>query len=279
MSQDAQFVITPTGAKLAADPYPGPTVEKGLKAWKELPEDQRKPSGELPDLGYAEPSAPPKGGLILKTYVRGLQRDAKGVLHRCQNVKMAGGDYGWPAEPNLDHVWLTEAEWKTLIPAKPRAGDTIPVPAALVQRIATFHLLDKALGSPQFFWHAVTGQMALTVEEASPAGWRLRLDGSVSLGPGYPVRFQGFVHYDPKKQAIARWDMVALGRDGGELRPPDKQKQLFNYWYELQPGCTPLLAVAFELVSGDSPLDRVPPYAVMFRSDKTYNKPYFAPAR
>ena len=27
-----------------------------------------------------------------------------------------------------DHMWLTEAEWKSLIPAAPRQGDKFPVP-------------------------------------------------------------------------------------------------------------------------------------------------------
>lgn len=281
MSQAGQFVMTPTGTKLAGDGCPTATVQKGLEAWKELPEDQRKPSGELPGLEFEEPTSPPPGGLIFKAYVRGLERDAKGGLHRCEIVKVAGGDYGYPVEPSADHVWLTEAEWKNLIPAKPRVGDKMPVPAALVERIATFHLRDTHLGSPPFFWGSVSGEMGLTVEEASPGRLRMRLDGTATLGDKapYPVRFQGFVHYDRTKKAIARWDMVALGRDNGELRPGDTKKQLFNSWYELQEGCTPLMAVAFELVSADSPLNRVPPYAVMYRSDKTYNKPYFATAK
>jgi hypothetical protein len=37
------------------------------------------------------------------------------------------------------------------------------------------------------------------------------------------------------------------------------------------------MAIAFELIEGSRPIDRVPPYAIMFDSERNYGRPYFAP--
>lgn len=191
---------------------------------------------------------------------------------------MAGGGYGWPAEPQCDHVWLTEAEWKSLVPAEPKKDAVFAVPQAISQRIATFHLLDKALGCPGFFWSKAACEMSLAIESVSESEVRMRLQGEARLGEkdgGYPVRFGGFLAYDRTKKQFTRFDLLALGKDGGEQRTPKVRDSSLNISYEAPKGSAPLLAVAFELVSGQRELDRVPPYAVMYGSEKSYNRPYF----
>ncbi len=229
-------------------------------------------------MGYNEPATPPPGGLILKSYTCGLMRDENNKLLRPRRYLMAGGGYGWPAEPQCDHVWLTESEWKSLLPPEPKRGTTHDVPQALSQRIATFHLLDKALGCPGFFWSKTTSRMKLIVEGVSERVIRMRLEGEAKLGEkdgGYPVRLDGSLWYDRVRKQFVRFDVVALGSEDAEQRTPKVRDSSLNISYEVSKGCTPLLAVAFELVSGAREIDRVPPYAVMYDSAKSYNRPYF----
>jgi hypothetical protein len=244
-----------------------------------LPEADRKPKTITPLEGFADPPSPPTNGLILKAYSRALLRDEKGKLLRPTKVLMSDGAYGWNAEPQLDFVWFTESEWKSLSPDATK-GKAYPVPPAIVQKIGTFHLLDKPLGTPDFFWDKVKGEMTLTVEEATAAGQKLALDGQIVLGDKeYPVKFRGKLVYDAKKQAFTKFDVVALGRDDGDQRPPEVRKARNKSRYELPKGSVPLLAVSYERVEGTATLDRVPPYAIMYDSAKNYGKPYFPPAK
>jgi hypothetical protein len=260
---------------------PSPDLSKGLEAWAKLPEKVRKPDPKkLPviDRFEQEPVPPPKGGLILKTYVRGLQRDAKGKLHPCTRYLIPGG-YGYPADPQSDHVWLTAAECKALVPRSPKKGATVKVPDDLAWRIGTFHLLNKALGSPMYFHPKVSGKLTLTVTEAT-AATKMRLDGKILLGGegGDPVQFLGYASYDNKTKAFTRFDVVALGRDLVEQKSKAVRDKLLKA-YEVREGWVPVLAVTFELVKGDRTMDRVPPYAIMYNSERSYSLPYFGKAK
>ena len=44
---------------------------------------------------------------------------------------------------NLDHAWFTRKEARQFLSAEPKVGVTHALPAALVQRIARFHLVDN----------------------------------------------------------------------------------------------------------------------------------------
>src|SRR3954451_15774134 len=94
---------------------------------RELPPEKRTAKiDELPGMwkGHAEPP-PPAGGLILKQYRRVLHKDADGRLHRHDLYH--------------DTLWMTRAEWQSLVPEKPRVGDNFPVPEFLVKRIGRHH--------------------------------------------------------------------------------------------------------------------------------------------
>src|SRR5207302_7258767 len=98
-------VLNPlTGKELASDFYPVTAIQKGLAVWGKLPASDREASGDLPPLkDYKEPATPPPGGIILKSYTRGLLRDENKELSRPKRYLMAGGGYGWAAEPQCDH--------------------------------------------------------------------------------------------------------------------------------------------------------------------------------
>jgi hypothetical protein len=229
----------------------------GLEAWRKLPESERKPGAIKVEDIKLDPRykhAPPPGGLIVNVFTRALERDAKGELRPAES-KVNGVN----REPQRDHLWLTEAEWKALIPAHPKPEETIPVPAAVQRRIFQFHLVDSTLGEPVLWTREQirSGRLTLTVTEVTATSVYMRLDGSALLATdanvkkaerGYDVRLLGQMRFDVGTKRLDRFDIVALGECWGK-NPIYGEGRL---------GRDPL-GVAFELAQGDAPADRVPP--------------------
>ncbi len=192
-------------------------------------------------------------------------------------MTVANHAYSFAAEPQLDHVWITEPEWKAMIPAKAEIGFTFEMPKPVAERFAVFHMLDKGLGCNGHFWEKATARMSLKVIEATNERIKMALSGKGLIGKAgsEPVIFQGWIEVDRAKGEISRFDMVALGRDNVDLRTAENEKSVSNYWYRVGPKATVMMAIAFEKIAGDKPIDRVPPYAIMFNSAKAYNRPYF----
>jgi hypothetical protein len=235
-------------------------LQHGLREWQKLPLAERKPGAvHVPDAGQADPRysrTPPAGGLIVNVYTRILDRNGQGEW--CQGTcSVPGGE-----KSARDHLWLTAAEVKSLVPAQPRKGSQSPVPPGIVERILRFHLHDNTRGEPEH-WRPQeirTRQLTLTVEEATATTVRLRLDGSALLSTdadpaqarrGFDVRLLGYLTYHPATKTIERFDVVAVGDHWGEG----------TYTRRARPGRTPL-GVAFELARGDSPADQVPPQGI-----------------
>ncbi len=231
---------------------------KALRKFRELPEAKRKPGAiEVEDAGTLDTRyhrEPPKGGLVLRTYTRALERKEDGFCKA--ECKHTGHDLA-----ARDHVWMTAEEWKQLIPAGAKKGDTVDVPRTLALRLARFHLVDSTRGEPPHWSmkEVRSVKLTLTVEEASESRTTLRLDGEALLSTdadvkkaerGYDARLLGRVEYDGGKKAITRFDAVALGEHWGEG----------TFTRGARPGRTPL-GVAFELARGDTEADRVPPQA------------------
>jgi hypothetical protein len=241
-------------------------IRQGLAKWNQLPEDRRKPGAiavpepEKVDARYDR--SPPKGALVIKVFTRVLRKDDAGKYQKGIS-KARGGDAA-----ARDHLWLTEAEWRGLIPAEPKVGDTSTVPAGIAERIARYHLIDNTRGEPPM-WNRQevrNRQLTLTVEEVTADRFRLRLEGAMLLSSeadveksrrGYDARLLGYIGYDRKKNAIDRFDLVALGGHWGEG----------TFTRNALAGQTPL-GVAFELARGDSATDLIPPQAA--RDPGTY---------
>jgi hypothetical protein len=286
--------VTPGGKLL------GNNARQALAKWQALPEAERSPGavrvgevGEI-DARLAAPTPPP-GGLILKLYYRAfmgepdgklryvtgkdLWHDEKGERTEEGKEKQYPGSLTTPqAQP--DHLWLTEAEWQSLIPAGPRKGDTFSLPAAVADRLCRWHLNPLNVygeANPLGRKEVRAAELTLTVTDVSPGSLHLRLDGFASLGAelpardagaigyrdrwGYEPRLLGYLVYDRQKNAFQRFDIVALGDHFGKLGIADSASR---------PGRQPL-GIAFELVKGDAPADRVPPGRAM------PSKSYFAP--
>jgi hypothetical protein len=243
-------VATPNGKVLSADPA------AGLAKWQQLPQAERR---RLEDLGRFDPKAdpaPPRGGLILKVYARGLERDGAGRLqvYRLPRAHLS-------QEPGRDFLWLTEPEWRSLVPARAEPGQRLAVPPALVDRICRRYLIDLVRiggeGGPRRPDQVLGQGLTLTVLEATPGAVRLRLDGQAryrTQGPehGAPgkegrvdeFRLLGFLDYDAATKVLTRFDAVALSETG--------------HFDEIG-RCVLPLGVAFELTRGQTPADRVRP--------------------
>lgn len=263
-----------------------PEFYAALKKWSKLPADERKPKSLKIEPVPPTPGStiePPSGGLILRVYMRNLKRDRHGNLLRItrEDVKdrkhYPSIEWIWGnaiyTEPMPDVMWLTEAEWKSLVPTSPRKGDTYPVPDPIQKRLIRYHLIDGTYGLA-LRWgldHIRSANLTLTVEEVTPS-LRLRLDGKVLLATdadlakaahGFDATLQGALVYDPKAKRFTRFDVVAAGDCWGGDWAGGRFARL---------GRAPL-GVAFELALGDSTAERIPPKGVNFRE---YGRGYFA---
>jgi hypothetical protein len=253
-----------------------------LEAFAQLPEADRRPAdvkAAKPDLSLlCYKHEPPAGGLVLRQYNRFLMKDAKTGYRPARYSHndpallwewepgyqdIVRGGPGIPEPGHKDNVWVTEAEWKALLPASPKKGDRLPVPAALCRRLARFgfrgynFIETGALGWPA---DAVRQcDLSVRVEEVSPETVSLRLEGPFHLKTDklngedgrraeYQGRFSGVLRYDLGKKAFRRFDLVALGDYQG-----------FKFWKDTSGA---ILGFAFELAKGDLAGDGAQPMAL-----------------
>jgi hypothetical protein len=232
---------------------------------------------------------PPPGTLILKIYARFLSRTDDGQLRHATPQDFMGDDKvraqmlaaypealararldGIIPKDRLEHIrrgiadriseaqpdffWLTEAEWKSLVPANPKKGDQFAVPEALTKRIFGSRLDPNQLIGEPHYAPVRSGELTLTVEDISSSSVRLRIAGSALLRvdfetaqktgqEGEEARLVGFLDYDLQKNIFTRFDIVAVGDTYGLLSPG-----LGHLLYS-RPGRSPY-GVVFELVSG-----------------------------
>lgn len=221
------------------NPFAPKRLHAALAKFKQLPPEKRTAQvEELPGIwkGKAE-LQPPPGGLILRQSRRLLHKDAEGRLHR--------------RDLYHDWLWMTRAEWQSLVPEQPRVGDSLTVPAFLATRIGSYHAQIMNPSASVRIEAAPKPTLTLTVEEASPEQLRLRLHGSFRVTEyQHPltngvIDFQvcGCLLYDVKQKAFRRFDMAACG-DVTNLRkdaagPPKGRTVAAGLLFELSPGATP----------------------------------------
>lgn len=231
-------------------------VLKGaLAAWKKLPEEQRKPGAvTVEDAGKLDTRYNrklPAGGVVVKVYTRILDHDERGELCKGTCATLGG------ARSARDHLWLTAADLKALVPAEAKVGDQFALTPAVAERIIRFHLIDNTRGEPPLWTKEEIRKrdLTLTVTEATAERVQLRLEGDALLATnadaaqadrGFDVRLLGHVGYDRAKQALERFDIVAVGDHWGEG----------TYTGNARKGRKPL-GVVFELAGSDAV--RVPP--------------------
>lgn len=250
------YAATPEGDLLASsNPRSGERalemLNTALASWKERPAAAPAP-GALAEVDAQFHRAPPAKGLVLNDFSR-IPLSFEG---------------GW--NPNQatgrDHVWLTETEWRSLLPKSWQKGARYPVPQPLADRLVRFHLVDNIRGEPDVWRTDQVQEASLFFTVLDPnKGW-LKLEGSARmLAPadpppanapvggrlrperGYEVRVEGYLDYDRKKDRVTRCDFLAWGEAWGHgtytPRPPEGRFPLVH---------------AFSL-AGNRPADRIPP--------------------
>jgi hypothetical protein len=255
-------------------------LQSVLADYRRLPKEKRTPP--LEDTAGARPAKrvvpqPPPNGLIIRGYCTFLGRDGKGSIVRAGQYYYKENPDRWLAETQSDFLWLTESEWTSLIPVAPKPGDRADVAKAIQKRFYSTIGLEYMDGSVNSLPPRDT-TMTLTVLQADDKTIVLRLDGYARLGReldeklrtkpnsrGCEVRVLGYVHYDKKKGALTRFDVVGVGNAwGNKMNYLSREIRLDQYPW--------LYGIACELVTGAAPQDRIPPYNLLH-----YNStgPYF----
>jgi len=256
-----------TADGLALDGYKDGSLARGLASFARLSPAQRTPGAiKIEDRGPINPGKgppqPPSGGLIARVYIRGLERNLKNELFAPKKMVLGISNTTIDAEPNRDFLWLTETERKSLTPPKAAKGDRFPLAASICNRLIRFHLVDGSCGLPEAWQpeQVRSAETTLTIEEVSSSQIRLRLDGSVRFDKDALTwagfQLLGLLSFDTKKQAVNRFDVVALGQFSPKERTAGKTKEL---------------GIAFEL-AGNSPIDRLPPFGTHLVGPEWYFK-------
>jgi len=222
------------------NPFAPKRLQAVLEKFKQLPAGKRvASSNELPASWkekFATYPKPPADGLILRQYRRAIHRDAQGELHR--------------AALYHDFLWMTKAEWQSLLPEQPRVGQSFTLPEFLASRIGGQHAQVVTSASELRLSVTPKPNLKLMVEEASADQLRLRLEGSFEVtelnttlvnGIGH-YQVCGCLHYDLKKKSFTRFDVAALGEFTNrrqDVPVPDGRTFVGGLWFELSPGDTP----------------------------------------
>ena len=240
-------------------------LDKGLKAWRELAPARRRPNAiRVPAARKLNRVAPPRNGLVLRVYSRQLDRQTDGKYVDAKSY-LGRGD-----EASIDSMWLTESEWKSLIPKRAVKGHTFPIQAALVRRLAQRHLIDQTRGNLRHWKSASikSARLKATVVRVTRSTIEMRLDGTVRISGamvnstvqlGYEPTLGGLITCHRRSGKLQRFDLVAIGDQWGKLDIRARE------------GRNPL-GVAFELSKGNAPRDLVPPGGI---EGSGFNKQYF----
>lgn len=245
------YVATPDGQLLGSINSWSPertlaVFQKALERWQQRPHaDTVVPASLSPDADYER--KPPKGGLILNIYSRiplPPPPGEAGVLN---------------SATGRDHLWLTAAEWRSLLPSDWRNGARYPVPQAVVERLLRFHLVDNVRGEPPMWTRADLQQADLTLVVENAAKARLRLEGKALMQHGaergYETRIQGVLVYDRQHERFSRFDLVSWGEAWGHGPYTGGEPK----------GRFPLVIAAS--IAGRAPADLVPPQALRNRQE------------
>jgi hypothetical protein len=244
---------------------------KALEEFQALTEEERKPKIEVP-ANVTPPRrtlpVPPANGLILKGHCSYVRPDETGKIGRAKEWYYRDNPDRWPAETQSDMLWLTEAEWKALVPGDPKKGDRNAVALPIQKRFFCTLGIDYMEGSVNALLARETS-LTLTVEDAAAETLTLRLDGFAKLGKelddksklekstrGSEVRVLGYVAVDRARKAITRFDVVGLGLAwGNKMEYLHREIRLDAYPW--------MYGIAVELVETRRPIDLVPPYNML----------------
>jgi hypothetical protein len=213
---------------------------------------------------------PPPETLVLRSHTRAVDHDAQGRFIRAETDYKGRKVWAFTTGPARDWLWLSEKEWRSLVPGEPVQGKTFPVPRPIAYRIFRFYL-DDSCGGGHWFWKAAdvrAGELTLTVEDVAAEHIKMRLDGSAALRTGDEPKesrrceasFLGYLTYDRAKNRFSRFDMAAVV---GDYRVPES--------YRPDSGHAKALAIAFDLATSGTLGYGAPPYALYRTCEPGYH--------
>ena len=225
---------------------PNGRILPSYQAWKELPPAECAPGLKLVDFGAVDPTEEPRPpeGMHVKVYQRCFTPGASGKLYGLKEAKLESPVK--TAEQALDDLWLSEAEWKSLVPAEAKRGARFAVPESFADRLCRRYLCANngwVEGNPWERNEVIQLHLTLTVEEASSAEVQFRLEGVAKFKRDRLFTYQllGFLNYDTQKKRFGRFDVVGFAEDG-------YLHDRYGAW------CWSPLGVAFELNPPPSPV-------------------------
>lgn len=272
-----------------------------LEAFWKLPDSERKPGAiRVPDLQPSEQliPSPPEDGLVLRVHARFLTRNKDGGLRHAKTTDFPlmrdkpNVMHTWQLflQPNTEYMWLTRDECQALVPATPEKGQTLPVSSVIAERMARFHLTPQRAttseGGIKSRRSIKEATLKLVVQDVSPQQIKMELQGFVHWGSdydeskattpngplaqGFETPLDGRLDYDRQANKFTRFDIVAPGDVWGRWGDANG-----NSMYVERPGRNPF-GFAFELATGKTPTDRIPPGGNGHYVEKTG---YFADSR
>jgi len=255
-----------------------------LDEFRGLPDEQRTAPLELgvnatpPDRPVPNP---PANGLIIRGFCSYLAHNDDGRIIRPTQYYYRENPDRWETETQSDILWLTEPEWKSLVPEKLHVGARIEVARVIQQRFFSTIGIDYMEGSVNSL-PTRQSRLELTVTDVSDDVLKMRLDGYARLGReldaetrgkpntrGCEARVLGQIEYDRKRGTFTQFNIVGIGEAwGNKMEYIQREIRLDDYPWTY--------GIACELVTTRTPMDLIPPYNLLH-----YNSsgPYFAEQR
>lgn len=243
-----------------------------LTIFRALPDSARKP--RLPDPELATPAKrpvprAPLNGLVVRGYCTYLKTDKNGKAQRAKRLYYQQNPDAWAAETQNDMLWLTETEWRSLIPKGSVVGTEITVPKEVQRRFYCTIGIDYMEGSVNAL---PLRESTMTITLDKPG--LLRITGYGKMGEAYTdqsvknprtrgceLKVNGFIHYDPEQNKITAFDLVGIGEAWGNKM--DYTRREIGI-----PGPRWKYGIACELVTGTSPTDLITPYNMLHYGSK-----------
>lgn len=256
-------------------------LQKVVTEFAALPKAVRMPRIEKSAPGGDSkriPLTPPPGALIANVFFTYLEQGPQKEWRRAlwhvegQPGTEAGSGHGRNQYvTHVDKLWITEEEWRSLIPKDPQPGLRVAIPASLERRLLRFYAGDLARRTTQD--ELRSADLRLTVDKVEENEVSLKLVGHTKTGctfaegrppskdarghdkGGADLRWLGYLRYDRKRRTFDRFEIVATGEAWGG---GSHQAATTNYYRGGEHRRWPI-GLAFELVTGERPVDRLPP--------------------
>ena len=251
-----------------------------LEEFRALPRKERQV--DIGDPALATPSKrpvpdPPVGGLVIRGYCTYLKAETGQRPVRARNYYYKQNPNRWVAETQSDMLWMTKKEWQSLLPKDIKVGATLEVAKEIRRRFFRTIGIDYMEGSVNALSTRET-KMAITVIKTQGTTVFLKLTGHGKMGKafsetekadprsrGSSLKVIGNLSYDTRKAAFTRFDIVGIGKAwGNKMEYTRRAISITDYPWTY--------GIACELVSGNSAINRIPPYNLLHYGGKI---PYF----